>query len=390
MTSDRDDARQREVVRLDAEILEAIGRGWDDPLDDAEFDRLARDVFAHQFRFNPVYRQFCLLQGVSAAADVVEWRRIPAVPTGAFKVGRWATFAPEHDRAAFRTSGTTGTARGIHHFDTLALYNAAIVASARRFLVPDRERIRCLFLAPEPRMAPDSSLVHMFAVFREALGGPGTVFLLSPHGPDGDEREVDAIARALDRAVAEDEPVLAAGPAIAFHRLVTERADAWSLPRGSRAMVTGGFKGLRTATDPAGLARAIAERLGIPPELQAVEYGMTELSTQYYDARLRTALGIVESEGEGEALRADSGAGLVVPPWARVRIVDPADGREVAAGEVGAIVHYDLANRGSALVVQTSDLGVRTGPRTFELRGREPGAEARGCSLAADLWLDGA
>ena len=390
MTEGRDDARQREVARLDAEILEAIGRGWDGPLDDAEFDRLARDVFAHQFRFNPVYRQFCLLQGVSAAADVVEWRRIPPVPTGAFKVGRWATFAPHLDRAAFRTSGTTGAARGIHHFDTLALYNSAIVASARRYLVPDRDRIRCLFLAPEPRLAPDSSLVHMFAVFREALGGPGTAFLLTADAGKVAEREADAIAGALDRAVADREPVLVAGPAIAFHRVLTERGGAWDLPPDSRAMVTGGFKGLRTALDPADLTAAIAERFGIPSELQAAEYGMTELSTQYYDARLRVALGVGVPRGEGEAPRAGSDSGLVEPPWARVRIVDPSDGSEVGMGEVGAVVHYDLANRGSALVVQTSDLGVRTGPRTFELRGREPGAEARGCSLAADLWLDGA
>lgn len=381
MTQGRDEARQREVDRLDAEILEAIGRGWDDPLDDAEFDLLARGVFAHQFRFNPVYRQFCLLQGVSAPADVADWRQIPPVPTGAFKVGRWATFAPEHDRAAFRTSGTTTLARGVHHFDTLALYNAAIVASARRFLVPDRERIRCLFLAPEPRMASDSSLVHMLAVFREALGGPGTAFLLTADAAKAGERDAEAIGRALDRAVADRAPVLVAGPAIAFHRVLTEGADTRGLPPGSRAMVTGGFKGLRTAADPASLATAIAERIGIPSELQVAEYGMTELSTQYYDARLRTALG-----GPG----ADSDIGLVVPPWARVRIVDPADGREVDEGDVGAIVHYDLANRGSALALQTSDLGVRTGPRTFALRGREPGAEARGCSLAVDLWLDGA
>ena len=382
MTSERDDPRQREVARLDAEILEAIGRGWDDSLDEAGFDRLARDVFAHQFRFNPVYRQFCLLQGVSAPADVAEWWGIPPVPTGAFKVGRWATFAPERDRVAFRTSGTTTSARGVHHFDTLALYNAAIVASARRFLVPDRDRIRCLFLAPEPRSAPDSSLVHMFAVFREALGGPGTAFLLKADAATGDQDpgDAEAIDAALARAVAEGEPVLIAGPAIAFHRVLSERAGPWRLPPASRAMVTGGFKGLRTSADPAGLAAAIAERLGIPPELQVSEYGMTELSTQYYDARLRAALGI----------GAEHDVGFVVPPWARVLIVDPADGREVGAGEPGAVVHYDLANRGSALVVQTSDLGVRTGPRTFELRGREPGAEARGCSLAADLWLDGA
>ena len=378
MRSERDDAREREVAGLDAEIMDAIGRGWGDPLDDAAFDRLARDVFAHQFRFNLVYRQFSLLQGVSAPADVEEWCQIPPVPTGAFKVGRWATFPPERDRAAFRTSGTTTTARGIHRFDTLALYNAAIVASARRYLVPDRDRIRCLFLAPEPRTAPDSSLVHMFAVFREALGAPGTAFLLTTD-PNAVERDAAAIGTALDRAVADREPVLVAGPAIAFHRVLTERGDSWSLPPGSRVMVTGGFKGLRTAADPAALAVTIAERLGVGPDFQAAEYGMTELSTQYYDAGLRRALGIP-----------DSARGFVIPPWSRVRIVDPADGSEIGAGDVGAIVHYDLANRGSALALQTSDLGVRTGAETFELRGREPGAEARGCSLAADLWLGGA
>jgi hypothetical protein len=389
LTPVRDDARQREVARLDAEILEAIGRGWSDPLDDAAFDRLARDVFAHQFRFNPVYRQFCLLQGVGAPADVVEWRRIPPVPTGAFKVGRWSTFPQELDRAAFRTSGTTGTTRGVHYFDTLALYNAAIVASARRFLLPDRERVRCLFLAPEPRSAPDSSLVHMFAVFREALGDPGTAFLLTGDAADA-SRSRDATGAALDRAVADREPVMIAGPAIAFHRVLTEGTGRWSLPEGSRAMVTGGSKGLRTAADPAATTAAIAERLGIPPELQAAEYGMTELSTQYYDARLRAALVAGDSAGGNGAGRDGDSDAFVVPPWARVRIVDPADGSEVPDGEVGAIVHYDLANRASAVVVQTSDLGVRTGTWTFELRGREPGAEARGCSLAADLWLGGA
>lgn len=378
MTSGQEEARQREVARLDSEILEAIGQAWDDPLDEADFDRLARDVFAHQFRFNPVYRQFCLLQGVGAPADVSDWRQIPPVPTGAFKVGRWATFPRELERAAFRTSGTTGSVRGIHALDTLALYNAAIVSSARRYLVPDRERIRCLFLSPEPRHAPDSSLVHMFAVFREALGEPGTAFLLAASG----SRAAFALSAALDRAVTDGEPVLVAGAALAFHHAFSGLDGMeWRLPAGSRAMVTGGFKGVRTLADPMRLAETIEHRLGIARDFQASEYGMTELSTQYYDARLRRALG---------ANGADPDRGLVIPPWSRVRIVEPADGRELPEGEVGAVVHFDLANRGSALALQTSDLGARIASRAFELRGRESGAEARGCSLAADLWLDGA
>lgn len=370
----REEARLAEAADLDADVLAAIGGGWRDPLDEAGFDALARRIFAHQFRFNPVYRQFCLLAGVSAPADVGSWREIPPVPTGAFKVGRWASFPPGAEVAAFRTSGTTTAGRGVHRFESLALYNAAILPPARRFLAPDRERIRCLLLSPPPAEAPDSSLVHMFAVFREALGAPGSAFLLRA----GETSGSTAAAGAFERAVADGEPVLVAGAALAFHRVLEAAAPrSWPLPPGSRAMVTGGFKGIRGAADPDALAAAIAARLGIPRERQVGEYGMTELSSQYYTAGLRRALG----------LEAPGGDGFVRPPWVRARIVDPLTGVDVPTGEEGALVHVDLANRGSALVVQTSDLAVAAADGGFVLRGRAPGTEARGCSLAADLWL---
>ncbi|HUP00287.1 MAG TPA: hypothetical protein VM737_02040 [Gemmatimonadota bacterium] len=377
----RERTRRAEAEHLDAEILDAVGRGWQEPLAELEFDRLAREVFAHQFRFNPVYRQFCLMRRVSAAPDVGSWRDIPPVPTGAFKIGRWTTFPPEVEAAVFRTSGTTVGAPGIHGFECLGLMNAAIVASARRYLVPDRERIRCLFLSPPPAAARDSSLVHMFAVFREAFGAPGSGFFLS-HRADGGFRP-DRLANALDAAVRDRESVLVAGAALAFHIVLPALAGRWSLPSGSRAMVTGGAKGVRRMADPIRIAEAIARDLGIPASHQVAEYGMTELSSQYYDAGLRTSL----TGGE-------EGPGFRVPPWARVRIVDPLTGREVDSGAKndsgaeGAVIHYDLANRASAIALQTSDLGFWRGEDGFELHGREPGAEARGCSLAADLWLE--
>lgn len=374
----REQARREEAERLDAEILDAIGRGWLDPLDDVEFDRLARDVFAYQFRFNPVYRQFCLLQGVGAPADVGSWRGIPPVPTGAFKVGRWATFPQEAEAAAFRTSGTTGGASGVHRFETLGLYNAAIVASARHWLVPDREQIRCLFLSPPPAAVPDSSLVHMFAVFREAFGAPGSAFFVAAGRGTGALR-LDALADALDTAARDSEPVLIAGAALAFHHALTVlAAGSWELPAGSRTMVTGGFKGVTRATDPLGLRRDIERCLWIRASHQVEEYGMTELSTQYYDAPLRVELGVGGADS----------AGFEVPPWVRVRVVDPSTGEDAPPGEEGAVVHYDLANRASAVALQTSDLGTWVDDGVFALRGREPGAEARGCSLAAELWLE--
>ncbi len=370
----REKARREEAERLDVEILSAIGGGWEEPLSEEGFDHLAREVFAHQFRFLPAYRQLCELRGVSAPADVTSWREIPPVPAGAFKVGRWATFPPEAEAAAFRTSGTTQGGAGVHRLDTLGLANAAILKSARRYVLPDRERIRCLFLSPPPSSARESSLVHMFAVYAEAFGEPGSAFLLDRTGGGfGSGR----VAVALDTAIAGAGPVLVAGAALAWLGVLESLGDRRTLPESSRCLVTGGYKGSRRRTNPDELAAAIEERLGIPSSHQVEEYGMTELSSQLYDGGLRRALGFEDETGDG----------FRVPPWMRVRIVHPDTGRDVEPGETGAIVHYDLANRGSALAVQTSDVGVAV-ERSFRLVGREPGAEARGCSLAAELWLE--
>jgi hypothetical protein len=61
-------------------------------------------------------------------------------------------------------------------------------------------------------------------------------------------------------------------------------------------------------------------------------------------------------------------------------VIDPETGREAREGGRGLIRIFDLANRGSVLAIQTEDVGVRRGDG-FELLGRAPEAEARGCSL---------
>ena len=98
---------------------------------------------------------------------------------------------------------------------------------------------------------------------------------------------------------------------------------------------------------------------------------MTELGSQFYDSVLR------EPDGPRRKLG---------PPWARVRILDPETGEECAPGEIGAIAVTDLANTGSVSAILTADLG-RSLADGFEVLGREPGAEARGCSIASDTML---
>ena len=101
---------------------------------------------------------------------------------------------------------------------------------------------------------------------------------------------------------------------------------------------------------------------------------MTELGSQFYDSTL----------AEPGAPRRKLG-----PPWARVRIVDPGGDAEVVGGGTGSIVVLDLANTGSVAAIRTADLGRRIADG-FEVLGREPLAEERGCSIAADELLGGA
>ena len=139
-------------------------------------------------------------------------------------------------------------------------------------------------------------------------------------------------------------------------------------------METGGYKGRSRTLTRLELHGLITAQLGIPSENIVCEYGMTELSSQAYD---RAACGNAAFQHPAKPERH-----FHFPPWARVQIISPETGREVADGQTGLIRVFDLANVYSVLAIQTEDLGVRCGSG-FELLGRAKAAESRGCSLAA-------
>jgi hypothetical protein len=99
------------------------------------------------------------------------------------------------------------------------------------------------------------------------------------------------------------------------------------------------------------------------------EYGMTELCSQFYDNVLH------------ERVAGRLGPRYKIgPPWTRTIVVHPETLEDVPAGTPGLLRHYDLANCGSVLAVQTEDVGVRVGSG-FVVHGRLAGAEPRGCAL---------
>lgn len=398
---------------LDARVLAFItewtcaGAPLPGRADETRFDVLARELFAYQATHCEAYGRFCNARGMTPDR-VTHWREIPPVPSGAFKELTLRSFPADRTRHVFRTSGTATARRGELHLDTLALYEASLLPSFVRFVLPEAmarlvDDVRAAsgdaassheapgragladssalsfalrILAPSPSEVPDSSLSHMFGVLLRELGARDIVSRAAS-GFDVHDGALDvaALDRALDRASADGRPVALCGTAFAFVHLLdgmSARGERRTLPPGSRVMETGGFKGRSRELSRDALYDAMADRLGVPPERIVNQYGMTELASQLHDSTICFP---------GTPRR------KLAPPWLRVRIVDPETGKDVAEGASGAIVLVDLANTGSVAAIQTADLG-RAVEDGIEVLGREAGAEARGCSIAADLMLE--
>lgn len=321
------------------------------------FDALALDIFTFQYTHNAPYRAYCDQQRITPST-ISRWTDIPSVPTGAFKHLEIACFPVAETVAEFHTSGTTHQLAGKHRFKSLDLYDAALRAQFATHLLPDNARPHMVILTPSPADAPHSSLVYM-------LGQLAAEYAASATFHDTDHRA--ALAR-LEELGRQDKPVAVLGTAFSFVHVcdfMRQHGIRLALPAYSRAMETGGFKGRSRAVSKPDLYAMIADRLGIPTSRIVNEYGMTELSTQFYDQTLR-----VGRQTDRK----------LVPPWARVIIIDPRTGLPAALGDRGLIRAIDLANLWSAMCIQTEDIGVMHNDG-FEIVGRATGAETRGCSL---------
>ncbi len=320
------------------------------------------ELFRHQYERNAPYRRLCAALG-RTPQQVRRWREIPAVPAGAFKTARLAAFPEADEVRVFRTSGSTHGRRGTLHLDTLELYDASLRATFGAYILAGDPRIRFVVLAPSASEAPDSSLSYMFDRACQRFGTRESRFYATRTAWNPEKAIAD-----LEQA---REPVALLGTAFAFVHLIDAlqaRGLRLTLPESSRVMETGGFKGRSREVTREELHGSIRSFLGVPRWSIVNQYGMCELGSQFYEASLleRSATNIKR-----------------VPPWVRSRVVTPGDLRDVAPGETGILIHYDLANTGSVLAVQTSDEG-RAHPDGFEVLGRVRGAEARGCSLAVD------
>jgi hypothetical protein len=233
-----------------------------------EFNRLALALFAFQRENVPIYRELCERRK-AGPESIRDWREIPPLPTSAFKEYEVSSIPAGERTRVFHSSGTTGQvpSRHFHNAESLSVYEASLLPWFQRH-----------FFATQP--APMN-------FFSDAGNGPA--FLARPHVHDGAppfwharfsvhgrveadgawSLDLEQTLAAVREAVGENRPLGLLGTAFSFVQLLDHLQSAgkrFALPKGSRVMETGGYKG-RTRTVPkAQLRRMLAKFLGVPAQ----------------------------------------------------------------------------------------------------------------------------
>jgi hypothetical protein len=339
--------------------------------DDTHFNDLALRIFQYQLEHNLPYRTFCERWG-QTHGPVRRWEDIPPLPVTAFKVTEIACRPLSEAAAIFHSSGTTREQRSHHPLFDLELSRAAILSHFALHLVPEGQKMRLFILTPSPADAPHASLSHMMEEVRKAFGDAESRYYV--------ERERLQVERLVYDLAEGNAPVCLLGTSFAFVHLMDHYAHHGFpviLPKGSRMMDTGGFKGRSREVSREWIYATAGALWGLPPENCINEYGMAELTSQFYD-------GVV-----GQSRAEDAPRVHVAPPQLRTRVLDPETLEPVEPGRVGLLAHYDLANLDSAMAILTEDLGHEVEGGLI-LLGRATGAAARGCSLTLEDFVPNA
>jgi hypothetical protein len=352
----------------EAEIIKALLAFIDQgEASEADFERMALAVFAYQFAHNQPYRRFAIQRG-RTTLTVRNWRDIPAVPITAFKDLTLSCSPPETAQRVFMTSGTTqGGVRGRSYHPTLAVYDRSMLVNFRQRFMQGLDRIEMGILFPDEEAMPNSSLAHYLALAKRECGAPGSAGFIAADGLD-----LARLIATLERAETSGRPYALLGASYSFVHLLDALAAEgrrFVLPQGSRILDTGGFKGQSREMGADAFYDALSATLGVPRSRCINMYGMTELSTQFYD--------------DGNAVCPPVKSG---PHWIRSRVVDPVSGRDLPEGATGVLVHHDLAHFNCVSAILTEDAGVMV-EGGFKLFGRVDGADSRGCSLAVEEFL---
>ena len=309
-----------------------------------EFQKVALQVFNHQFKNNKVYRSFCDLLYVHPS-DITKIEDIPFLPIQFFKQRKVLSSLDEVDEV-FTSSGTTGSITSKHFVTDIELYKKSYLKGFHHFY-GNIEDYTVLALLPNYLERKGSSLVFMVDDLIKKSNKKESGFYLN---------NLDELAEKLINLNQKNQKTLLIGVSFALLDLIEKYQFNLS---NTIVMETGGMKGRRKELIREELHHQLKIGFGVS-EIHS-EYGMTELLSQAY------------SKGNGI---------FETPPWMKVFTRDTEDALTVQSkGKTGGINIIDLANYNSCSFIATQDLGKVHENETFEIIGRFDHSEIRGCNL---------
>ncbi len=309
-----------------------------------QFEKMALQVFRHQYQHNKVYRDFCTFLKV----DVQKVKLISQIPFLPIQFFKTHTIISNSDdiQQIFTSSGTTGSTNSQHLVTDISLYSNSYLRAFSQFY-GNIENYVVLALLPSYLERDGSSLIYMVNDLIKKTNQPESGFYLYEH---------NLLAEKLITLDKSGQNCILIGVTYALLDLIENHEFQL---KNTIIMETGGMKGKRKEMIREELHELLCKGFGV----QSIhsEYGMTELLSQAYSL----GNGIFEC-----------------PDWMNVVIRDTEDALSFAEnGTTGGINVIDLANINSCSFIATQDLGKKINSNTFEVLGRFDNSDIRGCNL---------
>lgn len=306
----------------------------------SDFEQVALEVFAFQFKHNLIYKSFCELQGKTSPQGLEE---IPFLPIGFFKSKKIIASGLKEEQL-FLSSGTTGQLRSQHPVAFTEVYQRSFLKGYIQLVGNPKDQV-ILALLPNYLEQGNSSLVFMVKELMTQSANEVSGFYLN---------ELSDLGCLIQSLKASGKKIVLFGVAYALLDFAALEPDL----SGVTIIETGGMKGRRKELLKEEIHEALCSKMNSPSIYS--EFGMTEMLSQAYSATEQW---------------------FHTPNWLKIRIREVNDPFSyVTAGKTGGINVIDLANIYSCSFFATDDLGVIKND-CFKILGRFDNSDIRGCNL---------
>ena len=303
-----------------------------------DFEKIAFDVFKHQYHNCSTYNKYCNLLNIELNT-VQRIEDIPFLPIQFFKTQKIISGDFEQE-ITFSSSGTSGAITSKHYLKDVNVYEKSFMKAFESFY-PNWKDCTIIGLLPSYLEREGSSLIYMVNhLIRKSKKKESTF-------------QLNLTPQFIDYLETDYSPKIIFGVTFALLQMTEAKVQ----PKNAIIIETGGMKGRGKELTRNELHKVLQKHLR--PKAIHSEYGMTELLSQAY-------------------LQED----LFTPPkWLKPLVRDTTDPLNSKPEGKGALNFIDLANLYSCSFIATDDLGTVTQDGNFSVSGRIDHSQIRGCNL---------